>query len=131
MLLPKQRLPADRQQLLELYASLAQDDRTTLLKFAEFLARRGPGDTVVVDDNEAPTLEPTPIPRPENESVVGAIKRLSTSYHMLDRSELLTETSSLMTAHIMHGRSADEVIEELEALFIRYHEAFVEKHKAD
>ena len=33
------------------------------------------------------------------------------------RKELLTESSSLMSAHIMHGRAASAVIDELEALF--------------
>lgn len=67
------------------------------------------------------------IPRPEEESVVAAIKRLSESYHMLERSALLTETSSLMTAHVMHGRTADEVIDDLEALFQRHYEELVAK----
>lgn len=128
MLLPKQKLSADREKLLKCYDSLSSEDRSTLLKFARFLAL----DETDEDGAEAPlVLEPTRIPKPDNETVVGAIKRLSASYHMLDKSDLLTETSSLMTAHIMHGRKAEDVIEELEALFIRYHTAFVEKHRAD
>jgi len=131
MLPPKQRRSADREKLLACYDSLSREDRATLLKFARFLARQQ-ADDAAQGESEAPvSLEPTPIPKPENETVVGAIKRLSASYHMLDKSDLLTETSSLMTAHIMHGRDVDEVIEELEALFIRYHAAFMEKHRAD
>ncbi|MCW8906263.1 MAG: hypothetical protein OQL28_03360 [Sedimenticola sp.] len=131
MLLPKQRRSADREKLLECYNSLPREEKVTLLKFAQFLARQQGEDADLPEREEPVNLEPRPIPKPDNETVVGAIKRLSASYHMLEKSELLTETSSLMTAHIMHGRDADEVIEELEALFIRYHAAFVEKHRAD
>jgi hypothetical protein len=40
---------------------------------------------------------------------------------MLERSgALLNDTSSLMAGHVLHGRPAAEVIDELEALFARY-----------
>ena len=32
---------------------------------------------------------------------------------MLDRADMLNETSSLMTAHVMHGRAAKDVIEQV------------------
>ena len=51
------------------------------------------------------------------ESVVAAIRRLSTSYPMLDRRRLLNVTSSRMTQHTLHGRPAPEVIDELEQVF--------------
>lgn len=125
MLLPTQKLSEEKRKLLKLYSALNEQDKLSLLAFAEFLLQRvGPE---AAADRQPPLLKPKPIPRPEVESVVAAIKRLSESYHMLDRSALLTETSSLMTAHIMHGRSADEVIDDLEALFERYHEEFVSK----
>ncbi len=101
--------------LLRIFRSLAPEDRRTLMAFAEFLAAR-PGDT----QPDTPA-EPHPIPRPEHESVVGAVKRLSRSYYMLERDgAMLNETSSLMAAHVLHGRPAAEVIDELEALFARY-----------
>ena len=87
------------------------------MSFAEFLAeRQSPAETV----ETPPVAEPKPIPRPDEETVIGAIKRLSETYHMLDRSVLLTETSSLMTAHIVHGRKVEEVIDELELMFARH-----------
>ena len=125
MLLPKQRLPADVQKLVEHYSALGEEDKLTLLSFAEFLAQRA-GQAAMVDATPV-SIHPEPIPRPESESVVAAIKRLSASYHMLDRAALLTETSTLMTAHIMHGRDATEVIDELEALFQRHHQAWMEE----
>ncbi len=126
MLLPgRNKLRDDQRKLLKLYAELSEQDKSSLLAFAEFLLQRsGP-----MHETAEPTPDPVPIPRPEVESVVSAIKRLSRSYHMLERSELLTETSSLMTAHIMHGRSATEVIDELELLFERHHQAFVTKRR--
>jgi hypothetical protein len=49
--------------------------------------------------------------------VVAAIRRLRRTYPMLDGSAMLTQASSLMAAHVLHGRSAVSVIDELEALF--------------
>ena len=74
-------------------------------------------------------LEPERIPRPKEESVVGAIKRLSHSYFMLDRSAMLNDTSSLMGAHVLQGRPASEVIDELEALFARHYVKYREKQE--
>jgi hypothetical protein len=45
------------------------------------------------------------------------MKRLSATYHMLDKSKLLNETSALMAQHVMQGRPAHEVIDELEVVF--------------
>ncbi|MCW8943950.1 MAG: Crp/Fnr family transcriptional regulator [Sedimenticola sp.] len=104
-----------------------EQDKLSLLAFAEFLVQRG-GD-VTTSADAVVSIEPVSIPRPESESVVAAIKRLSASYHMLEKSELLTETSSLMTAHIMQGREAKDVIDELEVLFSRYHKAFLSKQE--
>jgi hypothetical protein len=56
---------------------------------------------------------------------VAAIKRLSDTYFMLDRSLLLDETSSLMTAHLMSGRSAVEVVDELEQLFQQKYQEYL------
>ncbi|PLX59873.1 hypothetical protein [Sedimenticola selenatireducens] len=127
MLLPRQKLSDEKRKLLKLYSALNEQDKLSLLAFAEFLLQRaGP---VSEADELGPVPEPKPIPRPEVESVVAAIKRLSESYHMLERSALLTETSSLMTAHIMHGRGASEVIDELETLFERHHQEFLSKRR--
>jgi len=104
-------------QLVKLYRTLEPEDRSTLLAFGEFLAGR---DTTDVQKAQGP-LEPEQIPRPRQESVVGAIKRLSRSYFMLDRSLMLNDTSTLMGAHVLQGRRAEEVIDELEALFAKHY----------
>lgn len=106
-------LPEQERLWLELYRTLGETDRRTLLAFGEFLAARQTG----VDPEPVPIPEPLPSVRPEVESVVGAIRRLSESYRMLDRSALLHETAALMSAHVLQGRLAASVIDDLEALF--------------
>ena len=118
MLPPKLNLPADQRKLLKHYSKLDAQGRDSLLAFAEFLLQRQCEDPGQPDRN----LPPKSIPRPEDESVVGAIKRLSESYFMLDKSLLFSDTSSLMTSHIMQGRPAEEVIDELESLFERIYQ---------
>ena len=110
-------ISADERRLLKRLRALGSVERETLLAFADFLVARAeqcPREPVVV-------REPHPLARPEQESVVGAIKRLSHSYDMLERDALLHETSALMSAHVLQGRSATEVIDELEALFKRHY----------
>lgn len=105
------------QQLLEYYHRLPSEQADTLLAYAEFMAERfGVTDTTPVEVQD--------IPRPENESVIAAIKRLSATYPMLDTGKLFNDTSSLMSQHIIQGREAIEVIDELEALFVKEYEIF-------
>lgn len=109
--------------LTRLYRSLGPADRDTLFAFGEFLASRG-----AAHAQEAPhPLEPASIPRPREETVIGAIKRLSHKYYMLDRSAMLNDTSSLMGTHVLQGRPAGKVIDELEELFARYYAEYREE----
>jgi hypothetical protein len=61
--------------------------------------------------------------------VVKAIKRLSESYFMLDKDHMINETSALMAQHIMQGRAAAEVIDELEAVFSRHYQKRLEEQQ--
>ena len=100
--------------LREILERLPDEQAQQLLEYAEFLlAKHG--------DENAPS-EPLAIARPEVESVVMAIKRLRATYPMLEPAKLLNETCDLMTQHVMQGRSAVEVIDEIEALFRRHYE---------
>lgn len=100
--------------LLEILERLPPEQAQQLLDYAEFLfARHGV---------EPAPADPLEIERPADESVVVAIKRLRMTYPMLDPAKLLNETYDLMTQHVMQGRAAIEVIDELEALFRRYYE---------
>jgi hypothetical protein len=109
--------------LRELFSTLVEADRQTLVAFAEFLASRAPA-------APKPILEPQIEPRPAKESVVGAIKRLSRSYPMLDKAKMLNDTSALMTQHLMQGRTAVEVIDDLEALFARHYRELIATRKS-
>jgi hypothetical protein len=115
----------DRQQrrLLDLFGRLSASGRESLLAFAEFLAAR--------DGEEAGAparpLEPRrDIPRPAQESVVAAIRRLAETYYMLERQAMLNETAGLMSAHIIQGRPARAVVDELEALFEGHYRRYLE-----
>jgi hypothetical protein len=109
---------ASEKRLRDLYAALSEEDRRALLAFAEFLqARAADG---AAEPEELPP--PAQVPRPERETVVGALKRLSATYHMLDKSKMLSETSALMAQHVMQGREVVEVIEELEVVFRSHYE---------
>jgi hypothetical protein len=119
----QQKLAADQQQLLDIFDRLDSQQRQTLLSFATFLAtQEGIGD----EPDDEKLHEPKQIERPPEESVVKAIKRLSESYFMLERELLLDETSSLMMAHMMQGRDAKLVIDELEALFARHYQNYLD-----
>lgn len=96
--------------------SLSPADQSSVLSFAEFLLSRAATATA------APAVavempEPELGPRPQDEKVVAAIKRLSKAYYMLDKSKMLGVTSDLVTQHILQGREAMEVIDELEQVF--------------
>ncbi|AFL74104.1 hypothetical protein [Thiocystis violascens] len=119
---------ADGRRLAKLFQGLSATDRQTLLAFADFLAQRAQPERL---GEEKEPREPRALPRPDTESVVGAIKRLSHTYDMLDRGPLLNETSALMSAHVLQGRGAMQVIDELEALFARHYQDYRAKYDAN
>ncbi len=107
--------------LREILGVLPEAQAQALLDYAEFLA---------VQHGEPPVaVERLDIPRPASESVVKAIQRLGATYPMLDRSKMLNETSVLMAQHVMQGRDAVAVIDELEVLFRRQYEKFANTGK--
>ena len=110
----------NKKKLLAYLEKLSEEDSHALLSFAEFLA-----DKAVSQPGIIPA--PEKIERPENESVVKAIKRLSATYPMLDKTKILNETSLLMAEHVVQGRDAKEVIDEMELLFRRYYKDLTEK----
>ena len=118
MLPPKPTPPPDQKRLLRLFRQLDAAERRSLLDFAEFLAMR---EAQQATQPRAADPRPANIPRPPTESVVAAIRRLSKTFPMLEGEALLHETSALMTAHVMQGRPAADVIDELEAVFLRHY----------
>ena len=103
-------MASSAKQLTEIFEYLPAQQQKTLIEFAEFLKSRAPKPQPVI-------TEPVNIPRPETESVIAAIKRLTETYPMVERSSIFNETSELMMQHTMTGRQAIEVIDELEILF--------------
>jgi len=112
--------PAEKK-ILTVFKKLSETDRENVQAFGDFLLSRQKGQTL--DD----IPEPQHAPRGENESVVAALKRLSASYPMLDRPQLLNESSTLMTQHVMQGRDVNEVIDDLEALFDRFYRELLDE----
>lgn len=119
-----QSVQGEQRRLLNLFDKLDQPDRDTLMAFAGFLAAR-----MGADDEGAEQIapeQPKEIERPEEESVVAAIRRLSETYFMLDRQDMLNDTASLMGAHVMQGRPAAGVIDELESVFKAHYDRYLE-----
>lgn len=119
-MLPQRPLSVEQRQLLRWFDALGEQDRASLLAFAEFLCAR----ETSADPSESVVAEPRPIPRPDQESVVAAIKRLSSSYFMLDTRAMLNDTATLMSAHVLQGRRAAEVIDDLEDLFLEHYRRY-------
>lgn len=105
----------DEKRLIKHYRALSDRARASLLDYADFLAARDNGQVSIPDT-------PLDIPRPAEESVVKAIKRLMATYPMLERDKLLNETSALMTRHVVHKHPAVEVIDALEHFFQRQYD---------
>jgi hypothetical protein len=112
---------ATEQQLSRIFRQLDATDRATLLAFGEFLAQRA--GAAVAPPPAPPAAKsavipaPEPIERPDSETVVGALKRLSRTYPMLDKSLMLSATSDLMARHILQGTEASGAIDALEEIF--------------
>ena len=113
-------LKVSSQSLVEIFEYLPEKDQNTLFEFAEFLKSRAPEPALKI-------TEPLGLERPKEESVVAAIKRLKKNYPMVQQKEMLNETSEFMMQHMMQGKPAEEVIDELEALFeIKFQKAVSE-----
>lgn len=114
--------PSLDKRLLKLFRALPESEQRMILEFAEFLSAR---------TEAAPRAIPEPkhVPRPEGESVIKAMRRLSTSYHMLDKAKILNETSALMAQHVMQGRDAREVIDELEVVFESHYQRLISENE--
>mgnify|MGYP001828472141 CR=1 FL=1 len=117
---------ADKQldQLVKYFDGLDSQRRAALLEYAEFLYGRS-------EKTNEPLPEPVFIARPDDETVVAAIKRLSASYSMLDKQHMLHEISGLMAQHIMQGRPAKDVIDDIEQVFSSQYQRLIEKQEAD
>ena len=105
------------QALLKVFRQMTPTARCTLVDFADYLSRRHP--VVVPPVSE----QPRQVPRPVEESVIAAIRRLAKTYPMLDSDNVFSAATTLMTRHVMGQQAAVEVIDELEAMFKARYEA--------
>ena len=112
--------------LLNIFSDLDENDQSSITSFAEFLLEKAKQDgrLLIVD-------KPVEIPRPKEERVVAAIKRLSATFPMLKKNSMLNETAALMSEHILKGRKAEDVIDELETLFNVRYDAFFREREPD
>jgi hypothetical protein len=106
----------EEEKLLALFEKLDSGQRQTLIDFAGFLATRA------TQDGDSEPAQVLPIARPDTETVVMAIKRLTQTYPMLDRRKLFGDTSKFVAQHALEGRLAVEVIDELEIVFAKHFE---------
>lgn len=143
-----------KKQLLRFFGDLDERRQQSLLEYAEFLfeqteqksrtmtehtitPRVMTESTISAQSMTKPAItpaamtEPTILPRPAGETVVGAIKRLSASYTMLDKHYMLHELSSLMGQHMLQGRETGEVINEIESVFKTQFQAFMKKQEQE
>ena len=109
-----------KQQLNKLLPQLSEQDQQSLLDYAEFLQQRSAG------SSPAQKHQPLEQPRPQDENVVAAIKRLRSSYFMLNTDDLFNEASSLMAQFMIQGREAEAVINDLENLFDQYYQKYLQ-----
>ena len=98
------------QDLIDLYEAMDDERKRSLSDYTDVLyAQADPINKVIPS--------PDDIPRPEKETVVGAVKRLKIKYHMIGSMTVFSRASELMTDHMVKGRDVIEVIDEMEILF--------------
>ena len=127
------------QTLLNYFTDLSSEDQHGLLRYAEFLAtgktststESPSSSTAAVEEANDDIQKPINIERPEQEKVVDALKRLSASYPMLEKQKLLSKASELVAQHVMFGKPAIVVINEIEAVFSEAYAKYVESKQHD
>jgi hypothetical protein len=109
-------------ELLDLFGQLDAVRQQTLLAFARFLRAESGGQPPA--ETPAPVVIPAPEPieRPAGESIVAGLKRLSKTYPMLDKSEMLGATSDLVATSLLQGADPAGVIDRLEEIFAQHYQ---------
>lgn len=113
---------SDETSLLKIFETLDEDRQNSLIDFAEYLQSKG---NLVV--KEMPRK--VDIERPAEETVVGAIKRLKSTYPMIESMSIFSAASSLMTENMVNGRSSVEVIDEMHILFEEHYQSLLKEEE--
>ena len=108
------------QDLIDLYDAMDDERKKSLCDFADFLYDQADPISKIISPPEDSA-------RPEEETVVGAVKRLKAQYHMIESMAVFSAASSLMTDHMVKGRDVIEVIDEMEILFEEAYKKLLEK----
>lgn len=109
----------NKAKLLEIFGTLNDERQENLIDYAGYLQSKG--DLVVKE-----IQKPVNIERPEEETVVGAIKRLKLTYPMIESMSVFSAASDLMTDNMVSGRDAAEVIDEMQTLFEEEYQSMLE-----
>jgi hypothetical protein len=107
----------EERKLCKVYKDLNSNNQHALINFANFLAMQQLQGNPSHDATEEIASSPVDIPRPTKESVIKGIRRLNATYPMLETDCMFDSISKLMTSHLMEGRSAEVVIDDLQTLF--------------
>ncbi len=107
---------------------LPEDLQGQLVDYAEFLVGRAGSES---SPGQAEPESPQPVEKAEDEGPIQAIKRLRATYPMLDRRYLLDETSQVMTKRYLRGKAEEEVIQEIEEVFERHYQRYLERFEPD
>ncbi|MDH5435167.1 MAG: Crp/Fnr family transcriptional regulator [Gammaproteobacteria bacterium] len=124
-------MSSQEERFQKILKQLSENDQQALMAFAEFLLTRSDTIQINLENIEQEIMitpaipEPENIPRPENENVVVAIKRLSATYPMINKQTMLDKISPLMSQHVLEGREISDVIDDLEAVFRERYEEMI------
>jgi hypothetical protein len=113
-------LKKSKKKLLKYFEILPDEAAQQLIDFAEFLAAKYQIEVTEI-------ALPENIDRPEKESVVAAVKRLSATYPMINKDSILDKTASLVTQNLVQGRDVVAVIDELEQVFSETYASLVQE----
>jgi hypothetical protein len=116
-------MSASSKRLVDLFKAMSEQQQQSLLDYASFLHHQS---MQAGEESKQEKLKPLVQPKPDNENVVNAIKRLRSCYFMLNTNDLLNESSTLMAQFMLQGREADEVIIDLEQVFENHYEKYLE-----
>lgn len=120
-------LESQAARLQRVFAALPEQDQQTLLSFAEFALQRSGAQL----PERAPSLPEGVLPEPrfeespEDETVSGALARLSRVYAMLDVEALQAQASlGILEGRAMREKTARQLIDEMERFYAeRYQRA--------
>jgi len=111
--------------LLASFEKLNDTDQSSVVSFAQFLVSQAPQHEELLFEKRLEIL------RPDEESVVAAIKRLAKTYPMVNQSDVMDKCAQLMSEHMLKGKDATSVINELEVVFteqyVHYEKSFESK----